>query len=60
MANTPEVDEWLAKTNNLLTAAVSLSAAPVDADTAAMMRQVRTAAVSLMTALQQLQLPPGM
>jgi hypothetical protein len=60
MANTPEVDEWLEKTNNLTRAAIHLAAAnPVDHDTAAMMRQVMTAATVLIAAMQRLILPTG-
>ena len=57
MANTPEVDDWLAKTNQLLMAAVGLSAERnIDSDTARMMRQCRTMAQSFLQSLQSL--PP--
>jgi hypothetical protein len=56
-ANTPEVDEWLQKSNNLTNAAIALAAYPIDQDTAAMMRQVQSGCMVLLTALQRLQLP---
>jgi hypothetical protein len=56
-ANTPEVDEWLQKTNALTVAAIGLTAAPIDQDTAAMMRQVQAGCAVLLTALQRLTLP---
>jgi len=63
MANTPEVDEWLEKTNNLQRAAITLSGGPpVDDDTRAMMLQVRTACQALLTAMQNIPMgtrPPG-
>jgi hypothetical protein len=59
MANTPEVDEWLAKTNQLTTAAIALTAGHIDDNTAAMMRQVQSGCAVLLTALNRLTLPPG-
>jgi hypothetical protein len=54
---TPEVTEWLAKTNNLQLAAISISGNPtIDADTHMMMRMIMTACQSLMSALRNL--PP--
>jgi len=58
MANTPEVDDWLQKTNNLTNAAIFLSQKTVSQDEAAMMRQVQTGCAVLLTALQRLILPP--
>jgi hypothetical protein len=59
MANTPEVDDWLQKTNQLTVAAIGLAAAPINVDEAAMMRQVQSACAVLLTALQRLQMPMG-
>lgn len=57
MANTPEVDNWLAATNGLVVAAIGLSSGrTIDADTASMMRQVQNASAVLLTSLQRL--PP--
>jgi hypothetical protein len=59
MANTPEVDEWLQKTNNLTLAAISLAAGTtMDYELGAMMRQVQSGCAVLLTALQRLP-PPG-
>jgi hypothetical protein len=58
MANTPEVDEWLEKTNNLTRAAISLaSGTTIDYELGAMMRQVQSGCAVLLTALQRL--PPA-
>ena len=55
--NTPEVNEWLGKTQQLLMAAVSLSGnATIDRATVSMMRQCRTMAQAFLQALQSL--PP--
>ena len=56
MANTPEVDEWLQRTNQLTVAAISLAAQRADEDVSSMMRQVRAAASTLITALSHLQM----
>jgi hypothetical protein len=56
-ANTPEVDDWLAKSAQLTAAAISLAGNPsVDAATSSMMRQVQAGCMVLLTALQRL--PP--
>ena len=55
--NTPEVNEWLQKTNQLLMAAVSISGQPtIDRANASMMRQCRTMGQAFLQALQSL--PP--
>ena len=55
--NTPEVNEWLQKTQALLMAAVSISGNPtIDRATASMMRQCRTMGQAFLQALQSL--PP--
>jgi len=55
--NTQEVNDWLAKSNQLLMAAVALSGNPtVDRATVSMMRQCRTMAQSFLQALNNL--PP--
>ena len=57
MANTPEVDEWLQKTNNLVVAAIGLAGGRnIEGDIASMMRQVQSACSGLLTVLQRL--PP--
>ena len=57
MANTPEVDQYLTATNNLLQTTISISGNPtIDQDTFAMMRQIQTALTAFLTALQRL--PP--
>ena len=55
MANTPEVDNWLAATNGLTVAAIQISGGiTTDADTLSMMRQVQTGCVTLLAALQRI------
>jgi regulator of sigma D len=57
--NTPEVDEWLAKSQQLTVAAIALSGQQesVDENTASMMRQVRAGCQTLLTALSGIPLP---
>ena len=58
MANTPEVDEYLQKTMNLVNAAIALSGANNSDDaTWSMMRQVQTAVMTLLTAMQRIPAP---
>jgi len=69
MANTPAVDEWLQKTNDLNVTAIALaSGRNITAEEASMMRQIVSAARGLITVLQLLppeapppppEMPPG-
>jgi len=55
MANTPEVDNWLASTNGLTVAAITISGGTTtDAETLEMMRQVQTGCLVLLAALQRI------
>jgi len=57
MANTPEVDEYLQRTNALTQTAISISGNPtIDQDTFSMMRQIQSALSAFLTVLQRL--PP--
>ena len=57
MANTPEVDEYLQRTNNLQLIAISIAGNPtIDAETHSMMGQIVAAVEGLLTVLRRL--PP--